>query len=39
VDEAALWAILSELYHLDIANMTPVQALVALNELQRKLGK
>jgi DNA mismatch repair protein MutS len=39
VDEVALWAILSELYYLDIANMTPVQALVALNELQRKLEK
>jgi DNA mismatch repair protein MutS len=39
VDEATVWAILRELYGLDIANMTPVQALVALNELQGKLGE
>jgi DNA mismatch repair protein MutS len=38
VDEATVWAILRELYHLDIANITPVQALLALNELQGKLG-
>jgi len=39
VDEATVWAILRELYHLDIANTTPVQALVALNDLQSRLGK
>jgi DNA mismatch repair protein MutS len=39
IDQENIWAILSELYHLDIANMTPVQALVALNDLQGKLGK
>ncbi len=30
-------AVLSELYQADIANLTPVQALVLLNELQRRL--
>jgi DNA mismatch repair protein MutS len=35
-DEAA-WAVLRELYCLDIANLTPVQALVALNEWQGRL--
>jgi DNA mismatch repair protein MutS len=39
VDEATVWAILRELYHLDIANMTPVQALVALNDLQSRFGR
>ena len=38
-DAATVRAILSELYHLNIANTTPVQALVALNKLQIKLGK
>jgi DNA mismatch repair protein MutS len=36
-DDEAVWAVLRELYGLDIANLTPVQALVALNELQNKL--
>jgi DNA mismatch repair protein MutS len=39
VDRAAVWAILQELLRLDIANMTPVQALVALNDLQNSLGR
>lgn len=38
VDEATVWAILSDLNRLDIANITPVQALVALNDLQSKLA-
>jgi hypothetical protein len=38
VDDTVVWDILRELSHLDIANMTPVQALVILNELQHKLG-
>jgi DNA mismatch repair protein MutS len=33
-DEEAVWAVLRELYGLDIANLTPVQALVILNRLQ-----
>jgi DNA mismatch repair protein MutS len=37
VDEATIWTIVGELYRLDIANMTPVQALVALNDLQSRL--
>jgi DNA mismatch repair protein MutS len=37
VDEQALWTILRELYHLDIANTTPVQALIVLNDLQSRL--
>ena len=32
------WHVLRELAGLDIANMTPVQALVLLNELHGKLG-
>jgi len=33
-----VWAeVLRELFALDIANLTPVQALVALNELQQRL--
>ena len=36
-DDEAAWAVLRELYRLDIANMTPVQALVTLNEWQTKL--
>jgi hypothetical protein len=43
VDETVVWNVLGTLCRLDIANMTPVQALVLLNELQailmaRKLG-
>lgn len=36
-DDEAAWAILRDLYRLDIANMTPVQALVTLNEWQASL--
>jgi len=39
LDQARLRAILHELANLDIANMTPVQALVVLNELQSKLNQ
>jgi DNA mismatch repair protein MutS len=39
LDKAAVWALLRELYSLDIANMTPIQALVALNDLQSRLGE
>jgi hypothetical protein len=39
MDRDALWAILQELSTADIANMTPVQALVLLNELQGKLNQ
>lgn len=39
VQEATFWEMVQELCRLDIANMTPVQALVALNELQKKLIK
>jgi hypothetical protein len=38
-EESTVWAVLRELYHLDIANMTPVQALVVLNELQSRLSQ
>jgi DNA mismatch repair protein MutS len=38
-DDQAIWTVLRELYGLDIANLTPVQALVALNELQNKLKR
>jgi DNA mismatch repair protein MutS len=38
-DDEAVWAVLRELYGLDIANLTPVQALVALNELQGRLKR
>jgi hypothetical protein len=38
-DQAKLWAVLQELANLDIANTTPVQALVLLNELQSKLNQ
>ena len=38
LDRSELGAILDQLAHLDIANMTPVQALVLLNELQAKLN-
>ena len=36
-DDEIAWAVLRDLYRLDIANMTPVQALIALNEWQTKL--
>jgi len=36
-DDEAAWAVLRDLYRLDIANMTPVQALVTLNEWQTRL--
>ncbi len=39
VDEAALWAALRRLMQIDVANMTPVQALIALNELQQCLQR
>jgi len=35
----AAWDVLGELYGLDIANLTPVQALVVLNELQGRLKR
>jgi DNA mismatch repair protein MutS len=38
VDDQIVWVTLQELCHLDIANMTPVQALVTLNELQKRLA-
>lgn len=38
-DDEVVWAVLRELYGLDIANLTPVQALVVLNELQSKLKR
>jgi len=37
VDDEAVWQVVRELCGLDIANLTPVQALVLLNELQRQL--
>jgi DNA mismatch repair protein MutS len=37
VDDEAVWQVVRELFGLDIANLTPVQALVVLNELQRQL--
>jgi DNA mismatch repair protein MutS len=39
IEEATVWTLLHELYRLDIANMTPVQALVVLNELQARLSQ
>ena len=36
-DDEAVWQVFRELYSLDIANLTPVQALVALNEWQGRL--
>jgi DNA mismatch repair protein MutS len=38
IKEETVWAVLRELHHLDIANMTPIQALVVLNELQSRLS-
>jgi DNA mismatch repair protein MutS len=34
-----VWAVLRELVSLDIANITPVQALIVLNELQTRLSR
>jgi len=39
VDDEAVWEVVREIFGLDIANMTPVQALVALNELQERLRR
>lgn len=36
-DDKEVWAVVHELYGLDIANLTPVQALVMLNEWQGRL--
>ena len=36
-DDEAVWQVIHEMYGLDIANLTPVQALVALNEWQSRL--
>jgi hypothetical protein len=36
-DDEVVWAVLRELFGLDIANLTPVRALVALNEWQQRL--
>jgi DNA mismatch repair protein MutS len=36
-DEQAIWMVVRHLFGLDIANLTPVQALVVLNELQQQL--
>jgi DNA mismatch repair protein MutS len=36
-DDEIIWAVLRELFGLDIANLTPVQALVVLNKLQQRL--
>jgi DNA mismatch repair protein MutS len=36
-DDAEVWDVVRELYRLDIANLTPVQALVMLNEWQGRL--
>lgn len=38
IDEATLWAALRQLMQIDVANITPVQALIALNELQQCLS-
>ena len=38
-DDEVVWAVVRELFGLDIANLTPVQALVMLNELQAKLKR
>ena len=37
VDDEVVWRVVRELYRLDIGNMTPVQALVTLNEWQGRL--
>ncbi len=36
-NDQAIWEVVREIFRVDIANMTPVQALILLNELQRKL--
>ena len=36
-DDEAVWAVLRKVFGLDIGNLTPVQALVVLNELQQRL--
>jgi DNA mismatch repair protein MutS len=36
-DDRAVWTVIRELYSLDIANLTPVQALITLNEWQGRL--
>jgi hypothetical protein len=36
-DDEVVWAVVQEIFGLDIGNLTPVQALVLLNELQRRL--
>jgi DNA mismatch repair protein MutS len=36
-DDETAWTVLQELYGVDIANLTPVQALVMLNRLQRSI--
>jgi len=36
-DDEVVWAVVRELFGLDIANLTPVQALVVLNEWQQRL--
>ena len=36
-DDEVVWAVLRELFGLDIANLTPVRALVTLNEWQQRL--
>jgi DNA mismatch repair protein MutS len=38
-DDEVVWTVLRELIGLDIANLTPVQALVVLNELQQDLRR
>ena len=38
-DDEVVWAVLRELYGLDIANLTPVQALLVLNGLQGQLKR
>lgn len=37
VDDEAVWTVVQEVFGLDIGNLTPVQALVLLNELQQRL--
>jgi len=36
-DDEVVWAVLRELFGLDVANLTPVRALVTLNEWQQRL--
>jgi len=38
-DDEVVWQVICELYSLDIANLTPVQALVMLNEWQGRLRR